>query len=42
MWCQYNNPIDKYALMCGSNFYETDVMWKQRIHVAKFYLSNLM
>ena len=26
--CQYNNPrtaIDKYAYMCGSNFYESDV-----------------
>jgi hypothetical protein len=27
--CQYNNPrtaIDKYAFMCGSNFYESDVI----------------
>ena len=27
--CQYNNllkDIDKYAFMCGSNFYETDVI----------------
>ena len=31
-----SKDIDKYAFMCGSNFYETDVIWKTNIF-GKFF-----
>ena len=35
-----SKDIDKYAFMCGSNFYESDVMWKYELPSRFLFATN--